>query len=235
MELEKMSNEEFTEMVSAHLLPLKTGIAEAIKAEILKRLDNPTEYKNCGNCGWANEDRGVCGNPISDTLEEFIYDSTLCKEHKEKDNGTEMNALREQFKQKSGIDLSDTETVGKFPYYNNNKWGSISRGEGWKRFAEFLESKPQPLTPEAVREEAEKRYPFATSNDHNERLTNYVHKEMQNIFIEGATFASIPRFKEQEIRLLTAMVIEMKNEISQTVRHCQAQAIINKLKDEHTL
>ena len=36
-------------------------------------------------------------------------------------------------------------------------------------------------------------------------------------------------------RLLTAMVIEMKNEISQTVRHCQAQAIINKLKDEHTL
>ena len=33
-------------------------------------------------------------------------------------------------------------------------------------------------------------------------------------------------------RLLTAMVIEMKNEISQTVRHCQAQAIINKLKGE---
>ena len=59
-----------------------------------------------------------------------------------------MNALREQFKQKSGIDLSDTETVGKFPYYNNNKWGSISRGEGWKRFAEFLESKLTPLTPE---------------------------------------------------------------------------------------
>ena len=29
-------------------------------------------------------------------------------------------------------------------------------------------------------------------------------------------------------RLLTAMVIEMKNEISQTIRHCQARAIINK-------
>ena len=55
---------------------------------------------------------------------------------------------------------------------------------------------------------------------------------MQNIFIEGATFASIPRLTEQEIKLLTAMVIEMKNEISQTVRHCQAQAIINKLKGE---
>ena len=106
--------------------------------------------------------------------------------------------------------------------------------KAWNAFM-ALESKLQPLAPEAVREEAEKRYPFATSNDHNERLTNYVHKEMQNIFIEGATFASIPRFKEQEIRLLTAMVIEMKNEISQTVRHCQAQAIINKLKDEHTL
>ena len=83
------------------------------------------------------------------------------------------------------------------------------------------------LTDEQIREEAKRRQ--------QEDQKNLTWTFSPVSFIEGAIFASTPRFKEQEIRLLTAMVIEMKNEISQTVRHCQAQAIINKLKDEHTL
>ena len=93
MKLEKMSNEEllyhFRMKYDMHTNGELSGDTKAIKAELLNKMNNPLEYKNCGNCGWANEGRGVCGNPISDTFDEFIYDSTLCKEHKIKDNETD--------------------------------------------------------------------------------------------------------------------------------------------------
>lgn len=56
--------------------------------------------------------------------------------------------LREQFEKEVGIDLSDTEIAGKFPYFKNSKWGTIERGQAWKMFAEWLESRlqSQPVT-----------------------------------------------------------------------------------------
>lgn len=52
------------------------------------------------------------------------------------------NTFRDQFRKETGIDLSDTSTAGKFAYYNTKKqaWTSISRGEGWRRYAEWLET-----------------------------------------------------------------------------------------------
>ena len=49
--------------------------------------------------------------------------------------------LREQFEKEVHIDLTDHETVGKFPYFNNGKWSSVARGDGWQRYSKWLESK----------------------------------------------------------------------------------------------
>ena len=50
-----------------------------------------------------------------------------------------MTDLKVEFLKDCGIDLKDTEVVGKFPYYKNGNWSSVSRGEGWRRYAEWLE------------------------------------------------------------------------------------------------
>ena len=50
---------------------------------------------------------------------------------------------REDFLRESGIDVTDFETAGKFPYYNplKKRNGSIARGQGWRLYAEWLEKK----------------------------------------------------------------------------------------------
>lgn len=54
-----------------------------------------------------------------------------------------MDSLKKEFMGSSGIDLTDHEHAGVFPYFNSKtqKWSSISRGEAWKRYAEYLENK----------------------------------------------------------------------------------------------
>ena len=50
---------------------------------------------------------------------------------------------KKQFRKETTIDLEDYEYVGTFPYYNNKKkkWSTVSRGEGWRRYALWLEKK----------------------------------------------------------------------------------------------
>lgn len=50
--------------------------------------------------------------------------------------------LKKKFLEECGVDLTDYEYAGKFPSRNKHGvWGNIPRGEGWKRYAEWLESK----------------------------------------------------------------------------------------------
>lgn len=55
----------------------------------------------------------------------------------------QIEKLKDEFRIKTGVDVTDHEISGKFPAFNSKlqKWGSISRGEGWKRYAEFLEKR----------------------------------------------------------------------------------------------
>src|SRR5690606_4318046 len=52
-----------------------------------------------------------------------------------------METTQEEFKQLYGIDLTDHEHSGVFPYYKNGKWSSISRGKAWQMYAKWLEDK----------------------------------------------------------------------------------------------
>lgn len=52
-----------------------------------------------------------------------------------------METTKEEFKKLSGIDLTDHEHSGVFPYYKNGKWSSISRGKAWQMYAKWLEDK----------------------------------------------------------------------------------------------
>lgn len=50
--------------------------------------------------------------------------------------------LQKQFLKECGVDLNDFEYAGKFPSINKHgTWGNIPRGEGWKRYSEWLENK----------------------------------------------------------------------------------------------
>lgn len=54
--------------------------------------------------------------------------------------------MKKQFLKECGIDLTDYEYVGKFPILKKNgKWGNISRGEGWKRYSDWLEKQNHEL------------------------------------------------------------------------------------------
>jgi hypothetical protein len=47
---------------------------------------------------------------------------------------------KKQFLEECGVDLTDYEYAGKFPSKGKDgTWGNIPRGEGWKRYAEWLE------------------------------------------------------------------------------------------------
>lgn len=51
-----------------------------------------------------------------------------------------MENTKEEFKKLSGIDLTDHEHLGVFPYYKDgSKWSSISRGKAWQMYAQWLE------------------------------------------------------------------------------------------------
>ena len=65
-----------------------------------------------------------------------------------------METTKEEFKKLSGIDLTDHEHSGVFPYYKNGKWSSISRGKAWQMYAKWLEDKStsQKETIERLRE-----------------------------------------------------------------------------------
>ena len=95
MELEKMSNEELLKKLR-NRSGSGSGFYNAVhgdefEAEIMRRINHPTEYKNCGNCGWAekiNEHTTLLRCPKNPVLVCATVDSsTLCKEHKTKDNG----------------------------------------------------------------------------------------------------------------------------------------------------
>lgn len=50
--------------------------------------------------------------------------------------------LKKEFCKETGIDLTDYEYAGVFPYYKKGgKNSTVSRGEGWKRYAEWLEQR----------------------------------------------------------------------------------------------
>lgn len=50
--------------------------------------------------------------------------------------------LKKEFFKECGVDLTDYEYAGKFPSQNKHGvWGNIPRGEGWKRYSEWLENK----------------------------------------------------------------------------------------------
>jgi hypothetical protein len=57
--------------------------------------------------------------------------------------GGKIMDLKKQFLEECGVDLTDYEYSGTFPSKSKKtgQWGNIPRGEGWKRYSEWLESK----------------------------------------------------------------------------------------------
>lgn len=72
-----------------------------------------------------------------------------------------MENTKEEFKKLSGIDLTDHEHSGVFPYYKDgSKWSSISRGKAWQMYAQWLEdqSTSQQQTIERLRDLVKRMY-----------------------------------------------------------------------------
>ena len=118
-----------------------------------------------------------------------------------------MNA-KEFFTQRNG---------GKDPDTSTNHGDLITPIHAVELMEEYAQSKLTPLTPEQVREEAEEialHWVEYLDNGKSDFLHKAAIKEMTDDickFIEGANFASTPRFKEQEIGKRLCAVADLKN------------------------
>lgn len=52
-----------------------------------------------------------------------------------------MDVLKKQFFEEVGVDLTDHEIEGKFPYWKDEDWSTVARGKGWQMYAEWLEKR----------------------------------------------------------------------------------------------